>query len=128
MVKEKIGHRWGWGCKRRGGLLLRPLTVNRTKSLSRSMFLQMSGHCIFCLTGRRKKCLWPQWGRGIGGGGDQCPPWMSAPDTKAFPGPGPTVVAGAVVGTLVGLGLLAGLVLLYQRRSKALEEPANDIK
>ncbi|XP_047548453.1 endothelial cell-selective adhesion molecule [Lutra lutra] len=43
-------------------------------------------------------------------------------------GPGPTVVAGAVVGTLVGLGLLAGLVLLYQRRSKALEEPANDIK
>ncbi|XP_027436020.1 endothelial cell-selective adhesion molecule isoform X2 [Callorhinus ursinus] len=43
-------------------------------------------------------------------------------------GPGPAVVAGAVVGTLVGLGLLAGLVLLYQRRSKALEEPANDIK
>ncbi|XP_044775395.1 endothelial cell-selective adhesion molecule isoform X2 [Neomonachus schauinslandi] len=41
---------------------------------------------------------------------------------------GPAVVAGAVVGTLVGLGLLAGLVLLYQRRSKALEEPANDIK
>lgn len=32
------------------------------------------------------------------------------------------------MGTLVGLGLLAGLVLLYQRRSKALEEPANDIK
>lgn len=30
MVKEKIGQRWGWGCKRRGGLLLRPLTVNRT--------------------------------------------------------------------------------------------------
>ncbi|XP_025784642.1 endothelial cell-selective adhesion molecule [Puma concolor] len=43
-------------------------------------------------------------------------------------GPGPAVVAGAVVGTLVGLGLLAGLVLLYHRRSKALEEPANDIK
>ncbi|XP_039106084.1 endothelial cell-selective adhesion molecule [Hyaena hyaena] len=42
--------------------------------------------------------------------------------------PGPAVVAGAVVGTLVGLGLLAGLVLLYHRRSKALEEPANDIK
>ena len=38
------------------------------------------------------------------------------------------VVAGAVVGTMVGLGLLAGLVLLYQRRGKALEEPANDIK
>ncbi|XP_004714235.2 endothelial cell-selective adhesion molecule [Echinops telfairi] len=30
-------------------------------------------------------------------------------------GPGPAVVAGAVVGTLIGLGLLAGLVLLYQR-------------
>ncbi|KAM8955523.1 endothelial cell-selective adhesion molecule isoform 2-T2 [Lycaon pictus] len=43
-------------------------------------------------------------------------------------GPGPAVVAGAVVGTLVGLGMLAGLVLLYHRRSKALEEPANDIK
>ncbi|XP_004438478.1 PREDICTED: endothelial cell-selective adhesion molecule [Ceratotherium simum simum] len=43
-------------------------------------------------------------------------------------GPGTAVVAGAVVGTLVGLGLLAGLVLLYQRRGKALEEAANDIK
>uniref|UniRef100_A0A8C3VIM3 Endothelial cell adhesion molecule n=1 Tax=Catagonus wagneri TaxID=51154 RepID=A0A8C3VIM3_9CETA len=43
-------------------------------------------------------------------------------------GPGATVVAGAVVGTLVGLGLLSGLVLLYHRRVKALEEPANDIK
>ncbi|XP_006867714.1 PREDICTED: endothelial cell-selective adhesion molecule [Chrysochloris asiatica] len=43
-------------------------------------------------------------------------------------GPGPVVVAGAVVGTLVGLGLLVGLFLLYQRWSKALEEPANDIK
>lgn len=32
------------------------------------------------------------------------------------------------MGTLVGLGMLAGLVLLYHRRSKALEEPANDIK
>ncbi|XP_008575557.1 PREDICTED: endothelial cell-selective adhesion molecule [Galeopterus variegatus] len=42
--------------------------------------------------------------------------------------PGAAVVAGAVVGTLVGLGLLAGLVLLYQRRGKAMEEPANDIK
>ncbi|XP_037361424.1 endothelial cell-selective adhesion molecule isoform X2 [Talpa occidentalis] len=44
-------------------------------------------------------------------------------------GPGAAVVAGAVVGTLLGLGLLAGLVLLYQRRrGKALEERANDIK
>lgn len=43
-------------------------------------------------------------------------------------GPRATVVAGAVVGTMVGLGLLAGLVLLYQHRGKALEEPANDIK
>ncbi|XP_047608195.1 endothelial cell-selective adhesion molecule [Phacochoerus africanus] len=43
-------------------------------------------------------------------------------------GPGATVVAGAVVGTLVGLGLLAGSVLLYHHRVKALEEPANDIK
>lgn len=43
-------------------------------------------------------------------------------------GPRAMVVAGAVVGTMVGLGLLAGLVLLYQRRGKALEEPANDIK
>lgn len=32
------------------------------------------------------------------------------------------------MGTLVGLGLLAGMVLLYERRSKALEEQANDIK
>lgn len=54
--------------------------------------------------------------------------WGSPSDTKVSPGPGPAVVAGAVVGTLVGLGLLAGLVLLYHRRSKALEEPANDIK
>ncbi|XP_005347107.1 endothelial cell-selective adhesion molecule [Microtus ochrogaster] len=38
------------------------------------------------------------------------------------------VVVGAVVGTLVGLVLLAGLVLLYQRRTKTLEELANDIK
>ncbi|XP_059122741.1 endothelial cell-selective adhesion molecule [Peromyscus eremicus] len=38
------------------------------------------------------------------------------------------VVTGAVVGTLLGLVLLAGLVLLYQRRSKTLEELANDIK
>ncbi|XP_051012151.1 endothelial cell-selective adhesion molecule [Acomys russatus] len=38
------------------------------------------------------------------------------------------VVAGAVVGTLIGLMLLAGLVLLYQRRSKTMEELANDIK
>uniref|UniRef100_A0A8C4L1P9 Endothelial cell adhesion molecule n=1 Tax=Equus asinus asinus TaxID=83772 RepID=A0A8C4L1P9_EQUAS len=43
-------------------------------------------------------------------------------------GPRAAVVAGAVVGTLVGLGLLAGLVILYHRRGKALEEPANDIK
>ncbi|XP_015980412.2 endothelial cell-selective adhesion molecule isoform X1 [Rousettus aegyptiacus] len=43
-------------------------------------------------------------------------------------GPGAAVVAGAVVGTLVGLGLLAAMVLLYERRSKALEEQANDIK
>nr|XP_036856691.1 endothelial cell-selective adhesion molecule isoform X1 [Manis javanica] len=43
-------------------------------------------------------------------------------------GSGASVVAGAVVGTLVGLGLLAGLVLLYHHRGKALEEPANDIK
>lgn len=54
--------------------------------------------------------------------------WGSPSDTKVSPGPAPAVVAGAVVGTLVGLGLLAGLVLLYHRRSKALEEPANDIK
>lgn len=32
------------------------------------------------------------------------------------------------MGTLIGLGLLAGLVLLYQHRGKAIEEPANDIK
>ncbi|XP_075394501.1 endothelial cell-selective adhesion molecule-like [Tenrec ecaudatus] len=32
-------------------------------------------------------------------------------------GPGPAVVAGAVGGTLIGLGLLAGLVLLYRRRN-----------
>lgn len=38
------------------------------------------------------------------------------------------MVTGAVVGTLLGLVLLAGLVLLYQRRSKTLEELANDIK
>lgn len=43
-------------------------------------------------------------------------------------GPGPAVIAGAVVGTLLGLGLLTGVVLLYQRQGKALEEPANDIK
>lgn len=53
---------------------------------------------------------------------------MPFSDTKAFPGPGAAVVAGAVVGTLTGLGLLAGLVLLYQHRGKALEELANDIK
>ncbi|XP_003796809.1 endothelial cell-selective adhesion molecule isoform X2 [Otolemur garnettii] len=43
-------------------------------------------------------------------------------------GPRAEVVAGAVVGILIGLGLLAGLVLLCQRRGKALEELANDIK
>ncbi|XP_012607969.1 endothelial cell-selective adhesion molecule [Microcebus murinus] len=43
-------------------------------------------------------------------------------------GPRAAVVAGAVVGILIGLGLLAGLVLLYQRWGKSLEEPANDIK
>lgn len=48
--------------------------------------------------------------------------------TNVFPGPGAAVVAGAVVGTLVGLGLLAAMVFLYERRSKALEEQANDIK
>lgn len=32
------------------------------------------------------------------------------------------------MGTLIGLGLLAGLVLLYQHRGKAIEEPANNIK
>lgn len=41
---------------------------------------------------------------------------------------GASVVAGAVMGTLIGLGLLAGLVLLYQHRDKAIEEPANNIK
>lgn len=54
--------------------------------------------------------------------------WMSPSDTTVLPGPGAAVVAGAVVGTLVGLGLLAGLVLLYQRQGKASEEVANDIK
>lgn len=53
---------------------------------------------------------------------------MSPSDTKVFTGPGPAVIAGAVVGTLLGLGLLTGVVLLYQRQGKALEEPANDIK
>lgn len=53
---------------------------------------------------------------------------MSPFDSRAFLGSGASVVAGAVVGTLVGLGLLAGLVLLYHHRGKALEEPANDIK
>ncbi|XP_076968691.1 endothelial cell-selective adhesion molecule [Tamandua tetradactyla] len=43
-------------------------------------------------------------------------------------GPEAAVVAGAVVGTLVGLGLLAGVVLLYHRQGKTLEETANDIK
>ncbi|MBZ3878732.1 Endothelial cell-selective adhesion molecule [Sciurus carolinensis] len=43
-------------------------------------------------------------------------------------GPRAAVIAGAVVGSLVGLVLLAGLVLLYQRRGKAPEELANDIK
>ncbi|XP_054448806.1 endothelial cell-selective adhesion molecule [Pteronotus mesoamericanus] len=47
---------------------------------------------------------------------------------EVITGPGAAVIAGAVVGTLVGLGLLAGLVLLYRRQGKALEEPANDIK
>lgn len=54
--------------------------------------------------------------------------WVSPFDSRAFLGSGASVVAGAVVGTLVGLGLLAGLVLLYHHRGKALEEPANDIK
>lgn len=49
-------------------------------------------------------------------------------DTNVFLGPGASVVAGAVMGTLIGLGLLAGLVLLYQHRGKAIEEPANNIK
>lgn len=53
--------------------------------------------------------------------------WVSA-DTKALADSGAAVVAGAVVGTLLGLVLLAGLFLLYQRRGKVLEEPANDIK
>ncbi|KAM8818087.1 endothelial cell-selective adhesion molecule-like [Rhynchonycteris naso] len=43
-------------------------------------------------------------------------------------GPVAAVVAGAVVGTLIGLGLIAGLVLLYRRQGKAPEELANDIK
>ncbi|XP_004604839.1 endothelial cell-selective adhesion molecule [Sorex araneus] len=45
-------------------------------------------------------------------------------------GPGAAVVAGAIVGTLLGLALLAGLVLLFQRhrQTKGVEEPANDIK
>lgn len=47
---------------------------------------------------------------------------------EVITGPGAAVVAGAVVGALVGLGLLAALVLLCQRQGKALEEPANDIK
>lgn len=54
--------------------------------------------------------------------------WVSFSDNKVFAGPGASVIAGAVVGTLIGLGLLAGLVLLYQHRGKAMEEPANDIK
>ncbi|XP_006892866.1 PREDICTED: endothelial cell-selective adhesion molecule [Elephantulus edwardii] len=43
-------------------------------------------------------------------------------------GPGYAVITGAVVGILIGLGLLVGLILLYQRWSKTQEEPANDIK
>lgn len=50
------------------------------------------------------------------------------PNSAVCTGPGAAVVAGAVVGALVGLGLLAALVLLCQRQGKALEEPANDIK
>lgn len=41
------------------------------------------------------------------------------------------MVAGAIVGTLLGLALLAGLVLLFRRRrrqNKGVEESANDIK
>ncbi|KAM5246025.1 endothelial cell-selective adhesion molecule [Ctenodactylus gundi] len=47
---------------------------------------------------------------------------------EAFPGSNAAVIAGATVGTVVGLVLLAGLVLLYQRRGKAVEELPNDIK
>uniref|UniRef100_A0A8C5LL91 Endothelial cell-specific adhesion molecule n=1 Tax=Jaculus jaculus TaxID=51337 RepID=A0A8C5LL91_JACJA len=47
---------------------------------------------------------------------------------EVISGPTAAVVAGAVVGTLVGLVLLAGLILLYQRRGKTKEELANEIK
>ncbi|XP_038609817.1 endothelial cell-selective adhesion molecule [Tachyglossus aculeatus] len=47
---------------------------------------------------------------------------------EVIPEPGVAMVTGAVVGTAIGLGLLAGLALLYGRRKKAQDEPANDIK
>lgn len=49
---------------------------------------------------------------------------------EVITGPESTVVAGAIVGTLLGLALLAGLVLLFRRRrqNKGVEESANDIK
>uniref|UniRef100_F6PGG9 Endothelial cell adhesion molecule n=2 Tax=Ornithorhynchus anatinus TaxID=9258 RepID=F6PGG9_ORNAN len=47
---------------------------------------------------------------------------------EVIPEPGVAMVTGAVVGTAIGLGLLAGLALLYGRRKKGQDEQANDIK
>lgn len=77
------------------------------------------------LTEKKTKGVWRQWDSELERKGGQLD---VACDTKVLPGPGAAVVAGAVVGTLVGLGLLAGLVLLYQRQGKVPEEVANDIK
>lgn len=67
-----------------------------------------------------------QWGRGSGLG--RAREWLRVRLTVRFSRAQGYGGCRAVVGTMVGLGLLAGLVLLYQHRGKALEEPANDIK
>lgn len=55
--------------------LLRPVIVNRTRSLSWSDVCtnvwSLTDHFLLDRKWKKKNCLWWQWGRGIGGGGYQ---------------------------------------------------------
>lgn len=122
----------GCGGNRGGDTYLpRPLIVTRQQICSDRMIVQIFGQWPSSAwqpplpTREKDQGVWWQRGSCTGEGWGQP---RSPSDTKVSPGPGAAVVAGAVVGTLVGLGLLAGLVLLYQRQGKVPEEVANDIK
>lgn len=125
MVKEI--DQW-WGGSAREGAVCRHSRCNRTRCLSWlhvcAGVWSVTTSCstiTFLLTKRETRYggsgAEGQWGIGKGQGMADSPPLT----VKVFPGPRAAVVAGAVVGTMVGLRAAGRTGALVPTRGKALE-------